>query len=409
MASIYNRVKIALISEVLPPAPTGQAVIIGRLLQSMELQNYCLISRYKWHDEQAGPTYSGNLPGRHYQLTSHFLLDRGHRLRTNKVGRAVDIPLSVLFRSRQIYAIVARENCNAIVACTGDLLDLPAGYLASRRAGVPFYAYIFDHYTYREWSDPVKQFWARRFEPVLMRGAARVIAPNEVLGDELRRKYGIDPLVIGNSLDLTPYEALGGEAPANGDGKIKIVYTGDIYEAHYDAFRNLLAAIERLGRAEVELHLYTPRSPDELAAQNIRGPIVWHQHHAPSEMPRIQRQATLLFLPLAFSSPYPDLVRTSATTKLGEYLAARRPVLVHAPPDSFVAWYFRKHQCGVVADQCDPALLCQSIETVLGNSELQQQLGERAWERARADFNITTAQTEFLKLLRRGVNNFKVK
>ena len=47
-------------------------------------------------------------------------------------------------RSRAIRAVVQKEQCGAIVACSGgaDLLDLPAAYLASRLARVRFYPYM---------------------------------------------------------------------------------------------------------------------------------------------------------------------------------------------------------------------------------------------------------------------------
>jgi glycosyltransferase involved in cell wall biosynthesis len=117
------------------------------------------------------------------------------------------------------------------------------------------------------------------------------------------------------------------------------------------------------------------------------------------EMPGIQMEADLLFLPLAFNSPYPELVRTSATTKLGEYLAARRPVLVHAPPDSFVSWYFRRYDCGLVVDESDPARLAEGIERVLGDAGLRRLLSANAWERARADFDIRQSRDAFARLI----------
>lgn len=279
------------------------------------------------------------------------------------------------------------------------MMDLPAAYLASRWVGVPFYTYIWDHYSYREIADPARQFWAKRFEPIILRGATGVIVTNEVLGADLHRHYGIDATVIHNSFDISPYRDILAEVRITNNDGYKIVYTGEIYDAHYDAFHNLLAAIKQLGRTDVKLHIYTHQSPEDLSQVNICGPIVWHKFQAPSEMPRIQCQANILFLPLAFNSPYPDLVRTSATTKLGEYLAARRPILVHAPTDSFVTWYFRKHQCGMVVDQNDPNAVAQALEQLLFNREIQDKLAERVWERAQIDFNISEARAKFMELI----------
>ena len=371
-------------------------MVLYRLFRDADPQQYCLISENKWISSDSGSHQPNQLPGKYYQLPlQRYLSCHG----SNRFRQSVAIPLAVLSRAKQIADIVSYEKCDAVVACTGDLLDLPAGYLASCRTGVPFFAYIFDHYSYREWYNSVRQFWAKRFEPVLMRKAAGVIAPNEVLRDDLRQNFGINAAVIHNSLDISTYQTLMDNAPVKSDTEVRIVYTGNIYEAHYDAFRNLLDAIKRLEGTNIKLHLYTTRTPDELANVNIQGPIVCHPHRTPVEIPSIQRQANFLFLPLAFNSPYPDLVRTSATTKLGEYLAARRPVIAHAPPDSFVAWYFREHRCGLVVDRDDSVLLAQTIEQALNDEGLSREIEARAWVRAQTDFSVTTAQTKFTELV----------
>jgi hypothetical protein len=58
--------------------------------------------------------------------------------------------------------------------------------------------------------------------------------------------------------------------------------------------------------------------------------------------------ADVQLLPLSFSSSYPDLIRTSAPGKLGEYLAAGRPLLVHGPADSFPVRFTARHECAAV-------------------------------------------------------------
>ena len=393
-------IRFALISHRLPPSGSGQALVIYRMLQCLSPDSYCLISSERYDGDQPGDNYSRKLPAHYHHLPPPFRVNRGHRFGLYRLREGVNIPLAVAQHARRITEIVRREKCEAIVACTGDVAQMPAAYLASRRTNVPFYAYIFDHYSYREWQDPAAAFWARRFEPRLMKRAAGVIVPNETLRDDLRERYGVEAAVIHNSFDISPYEAREQPPPSSArDGEIKIVYTGDIYEAHYDAFRNLVAAIESLGRSGVKLHLYTNRPEKDLDALGIRGPVVRHPHHAMREMPGIQMEADLLFLPLAFNSPYPELVRTSATTKLGEYLAARRPVLVHAPPDSFVSWYFRRYDCGLVVDESDPARLAEGIERVLGDAGLRRLLSANAWERARADFDIRQSRDAFARLI----------
>ena len=388
--------KVALVSETLPPAKTGQAVTLGRLFERAGPRDYCLVS--------ASPPAEGEgrLPGAYHRLRTGFRLTRGHRLGLSHAREAANVVADVWGRARQLGAILRRERCDVVVACTGDLPDLPAAYIASRRAGLPFFAFIFDHYSYREWRSPARRVLAARFERVLLRGADGVIALNETVRDDLRSRHGVEPEVIHNSFDIGPYVAPLPEPRAARAGEVRIVFTGDVYEAHYDAFRNLLAAVGRAGVPGMSLHLYTARDEAELAAAGIRGPVVNHGYLPPSEVARAQREADVLFLPLAFESPYPDLVRTSAPTKLGEYLAARRPVVVHAPPGSFPAWYFREHGCGVVVDRLDPVALAEALARVVGDESLREEIVARGWERARADFDKEVARQNFWRLLGAG-------
>ena len=393
--------KFALISHNVPPSGTGQSLVIYRMLRELDPEHYCLISTEQHDANKPTDGPSQLLPCRYHYLPPSFRFERGYRLGLRTLRESVNIQVAVVDYRCRIADIVRREKCNAVVACTGDVTILPAGYLASRAAGVPFYAYLFDHYSYREWDDPVKAFWARRFEPFIMKGAAGVIAPNEILRDDLRERFGVEAAVIHNSFDISPYETHAPVEAGDRSGEVNIVYTGAVYEAHFGAFRNLMAAIRELDHLRVNVHLYTNQPEETLQRENVHGPIVLHPQQAMTEMPRVQMNADILFLPLAFDSPYPDLVRTSATTKLGEYLASRRPVLVHAPHDSFISWYFRKHECGVVVDEDDPARLAKGIELILSDAQLCRRLIANAYERARTDFDIARSRAAFFQLLGR--------
>ncbi len=392
--------KFALVSHVLPPAGSGQAMLIYRLLKDLDPDEYCLISQRTWLTRDYLGQYSETLPGKHYQLPLEILV-RGLRFGGFAKWRMrMNLLLGTATRGLRIARIARRERCEAIVALTGHLLDLPAAYLASRLVRVPFYAYILDYYSAREWGDPVERLFAERVEPILLKEAAGIITLNEFLHDALRRRYGVETTIIHNPCDLAQYVCRAEDTPSRAEDEIRIVYTGAVYDAHYDAFHNLFAALELLQHPNVRLHLYTSQSPSYLAEMGLRGPVVHHGHQPASAMPGIQQQADVLFLPLAFNSPYPELIRTSAPFKMGEYLAARRPVLAHAPPDSFVAWYFRQHDCGVVVDQRDPATLARAIEWVISDASLRQRLSANAWERAKSDFSISIAQSKFAGLLK---------
>jgi glycosyltransferase involved in cell wall biosynthesis len=390
--------KLAIIADSLPPAGTGEAMLIYRLLADVDPSSYCLVSTVPPSANNNG-AYVRSLAGNYYDLpTSGRQLTRGYRFGLAAARERMNLGLMIWHRAKLIREILRKEKCDVACAFTGDVTHLPAAFIACRREKIPFVAYVVDHYSYREFYNPAAAFVAQKLEPLLMKRAGKVIVLNEALRDDLQRRFNVKSTIIYNSFDLAPYRGkIENIGPPNGE--VSIVFTGNVYDAHYDAFRNLLAAIRIAGRENLRLHLYTPQTAEELAQQGISGPITFHQPLASDEMPRVQRKADILFLPLAFNSPYPGVVRTSAPTKMGEYLAARRPILVHAPSDAYVTWYFRQHDCGVVVDRLDPPLLAEAIKRILGNDEYVSELLERAWERAVSDFDLNRARRRFMSVL----------
>jgi glycosyltransferase involved in cell wall biosynthesis len=395
--------KFALVSYVLPPSWSGQAMMLYRLLRDLPPERYCLVTLDEGGGGHQGREFSERLPGRYHFLPPEFQLTRGHRFGLAHANILIGLVWQIATRARRIARIVREEKCEAVVGCSGghDFVYFPAAYLASRLAGVPFYAYLFDDYA-TQWISPLVRFLARRLEPSIMKGAKGIAAHSEFLRDELRERYGVESVVIHNPCDLSDYEKEleASHDPCEGaEGETRIVYTGAISDGQFGALRNLLAAIERLGRPGVRLHLYTAQSPAYWGERGLRGAVVFHEHQTVFAIPGIQRRADLLFLGLAFDSPYPEHIKTASPGKTGEYLAARRPILVHAPPDSFVVWYFRTHDCGLVVDADDPAELARALARLLEDDSLQGRLVENAWQRAHADFSTETAQAKFLRLL----------
>lgn len=234
-----------------------------------------------------------------------------------------------------------------------------------------------------------------------MKRAKAVIVPNEYLRDAYAKRYGVRTTVVRNPCPMPDLAALDGAVRVFPPDGIDIVYTGAVYHAHDDAFRNLVAAIRILGRPDIRLHLYTAQTAEEIGRIGIAGPmVVHHLHIPPSDVPAVLRQADILFLPLGFDTPIPEVIRTSAPGKMGEYLSVGRPILVHAPGDSFVSWYFRENRCGLVVDRSDPYLLSASIERIVADRELRAGLGARARSAAERDFEVGAVGSHFAEALK---------
>ena len=280
-----------------------------------------------------------------------------------------------------------KEGCTHVVACTADLFSTLAAQIASEQLKLPFILYSFDDYIYQWAFDQRYQNFAERTDHQVFQKTRKVIVPNEFLQKEYFSRYGIDSIVIHNPVDLSFFKRKGNPEHE----KIRIVYTGSIYDVHYDNFRNLASAIKIL--PSVELHLYTNQLPQVLEKQGITGKsVIIHQSVQYKEIPDVLSGADILFLPLAFSSPYPEsTIRTASPGKMGEYLSSNRPILVHAPEYSYISWYFSTFSCGVVINEQNPEKLAEGITRAYKNGEIVQ----ASKLRAEHDFDINQVREKF--------------
>jgi len=389
--------KFAAISHILPPSPSGQAVILYRLLKDLPQERYCLMSREDYSGERSYGSASGKLSASYYHLKTPMCLpETGPGF--SALGTAFNARWIVAKRARQIEEIARREGCGLLIACSGDLYDIPAAYYASRRLNIDLALYLFDDYVY-QWTG-YRRSAAKRFENTVMKHVRAVIVPNEHLQMAYRNRHGIQSTVIHNLSPLPDLDALDKEKHAFDNHGINIVYTGAVYHAQYDAFRNLIAAIQSLKRTDVKLHIYTAQPESELKRQGISGPMLTcHCHISESEVPRVLRSADILFLPLAFKSPIPEVIQTSSPGKMGEYLSSGKAILVHAPESSFVSWYFRNNKCGVVVDKDDSGLLAEGLHKLLTAPEIRLLLGESGRSAAERDFSIDVNRKRFFRLI----------
>jgi glycosyltransferase involved in cell wall biosynthesis len=381
-------------------------MMIERLLRGFEASSYVLLRTMPIAEDD---TYTEPLPGKTFDLPTTFPQLPGPRP-SNVLRVTRTLFHSIRHRAAAIADIARREQCDAIVACTGgDMIDIPAAHIAARKVGVPFFPYFFDHWAQQAVFAPRLHRLAEFVEPRILRRASTVIVPNEFLARDLERRGRVRTAIVRNGCEIP--STLSTESPQRTSGATAaIVYTGAVYAANYDAFRNLVNVLDSTG-LQATLHLYTAQPEEEVAGAGIRGRVSVHPHRPLGEIPALQAQADILFLPLAFDTPYPALIRSSSPAKMAEYLAAGRPILVHAPPDSFVSWYFSKHACGLVVDQLEPEPLAAAVRRLLEDDDLRRRLGTAAQSRAVADFDLIAARETFAatvgipapKLLQRGV------
>lgn len=339
------------------------------------------------------------LPTRSYSLPPEPTIRRPNRFGLWRVRSLINLFLQIYVRTKNLVDILRQEpSTQAVIACSGNLADIPAGFLASRMSKLPFYAYIFDDYVF-QWVGGYRAF-ARLIARVVFKRSAGIIGPNEFICAEYQKRYGVPCTLVRNPGEASQLNRIASFPWPSEPAKVKIVYTGAVYHANYDCFQNLIKVLHDLHDPQVELHIFTFQTASELEQQGIHGEkVIVHSHLPYPEVTEHQLRADILFLPLAFETPIAEVIRTSAPGKLAEYLASGRPVLAHVPANSFVAHYFEKHQCGLVASENDPVLLKSHLLRLIEDKALRDVITRNACQRAQLDFDPQTARERLIDFL----------
>jgi glycosyltransferase involved in cell wall biosynthesis len=378
--------RFAVVSHVLPPTWSGQAMVLERLLAVVPTEQAVLIASAQ--PVAGGPTRTPII----------VLASEPFEAAWCRPGWRATFGVLVrcFLRGWRVASIVNRERCAAVIACTGDLIDLPAAMIACRILGLPLVAYYFDDYV-AQWSwAPAAHARAQVFEPLVLRTAHQVLVPNERLGTNVSQRSDKQPRIIRNPAWTQQLPAAAGWTGGHG-APCRIVYTGAVYHVNYAAFRCLLKSFAELGDLQPELHIYTAQASDELAQAGIQGPAVRVFGHVdPGQAWKKQREASVLFMGFSFEESVAAIVRSSAPGKLGDYLASGVPIVALAPAASFLIGYLRGQQCGEVVDRLDPQAVAVAIRKVVSDSTRRATLVQNALTCARSEFLAAAAAKEFL-------------
>ena len=433
--------KFALVSYTLPPVSSGQGVALYRILVNLPLNSYCLISQRKYGDNltfqnnkstseasiQHVPTLAKGikkstdfLPVNYYHCPQIKQIKRGASwLARLRLLQAVNFPIGLHTLPDYVDAIEALlklEKCSAVVACSGSLWDIPAAYEASKRLGIKFHAYYFDWWLYQfYWYKEIS--FARKKEAIILKNATKVLVPNESLANSLRNRYSIEPVIIRNPCDLSSSKSESDsicdtdniiqpviasssmEKIANSTRKsIRILYTGAIYGAQSDAIKNLLKALELINEYDIKLVVYTTVPQTILKLKGISGKVEIYGHLSSGEIRLAQQKADLLLLPLSFTSHYnKEVIMTASPGKMSDYLASGRPILVHAPENSFIAKFFSDHDCGLVITKREPNTLATEIINLLKDESKCEHFVKNAMNLAVKEFDSKIVSDKFFR------------
>lgn len=262
---------------------------------------------------------------------------------------------------------------------------------------IPYSILIFD--LYKENRLPFyDKFAAYIIEPFLFRWAKHIIVNNEGTKKFYEKRYrNVSLVLIHNSSNPHRYLSLPSFA-CRDKRQYSIVFTGSIYWAQEQSLQNLISAVKKITDLSIIVYFYTATVANTAFVKKNMGDGVVFDTVSTDRIAEVQSRADILFLPLSWHTGYDDIISTATPGKLTDYLIAGRPILIHAPANSFLVEYARSNDCAAIVDEENPELLISEIKKLLTDNVRVATLTRNAQALFYKNHNLEKNAQKFLSL-----------
>jgi hypothetical protein len=357
------RKRVLLATWTLPPSTSGSAVILYELLRNFPQEDIVAI-----HTVDENPAQSGaSLAIERHEIT--IAKSRTWTLRCMRRAPRLFIPMI----RRRIVELAHKHRVQSIYAHFPNHCFTIAAWQAAKLLGLPLVLYM--DILWEEAGIGPRSL-AKQYERDIVRDAAHRFALTEFAASYLQDKHGVPFALMPHVVDV---DTIGSGIQPLNDGEVTVHFSGSIYEKmNLDAMVRLAEASKR-ARCRPRLDVCAPDLPVELSGRGITT-----RYLNRGALAKAQAQSTMLYLPQAFSSPQPLMIRNNFPTKAIDYLRSGRPILVHSPADSYLSYLARREGFGLVVDDPNVDALADGIDRLHADANLQRSLVENAQRFARS-------------------------
>jgi hypothetical protein len=314
------------------------------------------------------------------------------RLRSSRLGvvvRQFD-DVGHLGVERELDSLVRQRGIAAIHGLADAQISFAISHRVARRTGARFALSLWDAPWYKRLR---VQGGNRRYFAALEAAwrdadARTVISPE--MGSAFCRRYGHRPFVVVTdgleSVATDPIEAV--------PRRFSIYFCGSIHIAHWENFRILAEALDRIRRAGKWLPRIVLRGSTFPGASEIDFIQASPWDATDAEVTAEVAAAHVLYLPLPFGDRYAAFTELSLPTKLVTYLGSGRPILYHGPTTTAAASVLRESGAALLLAEQDPVRLADTLVHWI-ESGRPAACAARALELARARFTRDRQQRLF--------------
>jgi len=299
-------------------------------------------------------------------------------------------------RATQILAEVVRRNAvkNLIVVPVSPWILSTALALHRSLSDLNLVVFVMDDWQgHHECHNlPYSRARQRLLADVISRAKARFAVSRE-MAEHYQQVYGNEWKVAHNGINSSAISPA--TSPHNSR---RVLLAGDVNVFRFDAVIAFAKAIERYNASHMAGIEFTilgdiaeqyRRPLSEVRSARLMG----RQSH--SACLAAMQDSDLLYLPLAFEKRSYRISRYSLPTKLPEYLASGKTVLIHAPRDSATFRLAERHDLSPRVGSQNGAELDQFIEGWINGNGHGREAQSRAMRALTEEFDITKLAREF--------------
>ena len=208
----------------------------------------------------------------------------------------------------------------------------------------------------------------RSFASVLSR-SERVAVMSENMRDDYARQFQARPVIV-RQRPGPAFKRRAADAAAQ-ESQFLLAFAGGIYaQTAWDAMMEALHRIKwQLAGRRVVLRIF---GTDVRLRSRVPVNVEYVGFRPEEEMARLLGQCHAAYVPQPFELNLRDLAHYSFPSKFSTYVAAERPVFIHAPEYASLVAFHRRFPVGVCCNSLQPADIVQALESLADPATYQQ-------------------------------------
>lgn len=244
-------------------------------------------------------------------------------------------------------------------------------------------------------------FWRHKYDRDfrhIINRADGLLSICQYMTDEYRRIYGKVFYPFHNPVNIAEWQSID-VLPKYENDKVAILYVGKINDDTTPCLLDMCKTVDELNlmRDSFVFDIYSPDYGSKAFLFDGKVGVHVFPPIAHEDIPKVMKSYSALFLPLGFSKQSRSYVRLSMPTKLTEYLASGRPVILYCPEEIALAKYLTDKNCAVMCTDNDTFKLKSTVAS-LQDTDIYNQLVKNSLNLA-AQHDIHSVRERFRETL----------